>query len=64
MARPKLAVRPVAKEISIPEDIFARIELELFSELEGKVPHGKWSKLVEGLLREYLAKRDGGKVDA
>lgn len=54
MARPARTVRPVEKTISIPEDIVTRIDLELFSELEGKVPFGKWAELVTNLLREHL----------
>lgn len=54
MARPPRTNRPVEKTISIPEDIVTRIDLELFSELEGKVPFGKWAELVTGLLREHL----------
>lgn len=56
MARTKLIDRPVEKTISIPKSIHDRLELQLFSELQGRVPHGKWSELVVGLLREYLEK--------
>lgn len=61
MARPPKLDRPVEKSISLPASIHTRMELELFSELEGRVPHGAWSKLVTTLLREYIAKLDGGK---
>ena len=54
MARPRLVIRPVEKTFSIPEDVVARIELELFSELEGRVPVGKWSALVTDLLRAHI----------
>lgn len=58
MPRPKKTDRPVEKSISIPISIASRIDLELFSELEGRVPHGKWSELVTGLLQQYIAKLD------
>jgi len=58
MARPRKAIRPVEKSISLPEDIVTRIDLLLFSELEGRVPHGAWSRYVSGLIRQDL---EGGK---
>ena len=64
MPRPRKAVRSIEKNISIPEDVVARIDLELWSELEEKVPFGAWQRLVTGLLREHIAKLDalkGGK---
>lgn len=57
MARPKKAIRPVEKNVSLPEDLVARVELELYSELEGKVPFGAWQKYLEGLIRADLNKR-------
>jgi hypothetical protein len=55
MARPKRAIPSVEKNISIDQDIVTRIDLELYSELEGKVPHGAWSRLMNALLRNYVA---------
>lgn len=63
MARPRKAIRPVEKTISLPEDVVARVDMVLFSELEGKVPHGKWSGLVEDLLRQYLMKTAPGEAE-
>ena len=57
MARPKKAIRPVEKNVSLPEDLVARVELELYSELEGKVPFGAWQRYLEGLIRADLNKR-------
>ena len=54
MPRPKNAIPSVEKKISIPSDVVARIDLELHSEIEGKVPHGAWGTLVTTLLRRYL----------
>lgn len=58
MAKPPRIIRPVEKNISLPEDLVARVNLELFSEVEGKVPFGAWKKYVEQLIRADLAKRD------
>ena len=57
MPRPKKVNRPVEKSISLDEDIVALVELNLFSELEGKIPFGAWKNYVEGLIREDLRKR-------
>lgn len=59
MPRPRKAIRPLNKKISIPEDIATRVDLQLFSELEGKVPHAAWSELVTGLLKDWLEKVRG-----
>lgn len=64
MPRPRKAIRPVEKNISLPEDIVARVDLELFSEVEGKVPFGAWQRYVEALIRADLARRDEGKGQA
>ena len=56
MARPKKVQRPVEISISIPEDLNVRMRLELFSEVENRVPHGAISRLVETLLREHFNK--------
>lgn len=58
MARPKRLMRPVRKNLAVPEDIAARVDLELFSELENRVPHGAWSKFVTELIREHYRRKD------
>lgn len=55
MAREKLVDRPVEKRVSIPESVCTKVDLQLFSELEGKVPHGEWGRLVTRLLENWLA---------
>ena len=57
MARPKKVIRSIEKSISLPEDIVASVELELYSDLEGRVPFGKWSELVTGLLGDWLSEQ-------
>lgn len=54
MARPRKAIRPVEKSISLPQDLCDRIDLLLWSELEGKVPHGAFSRFVEQCIRQRL----------
>lgn len=52
--KPAKVMRPVEKSISLPTDVVALVDLQLYSELEGRVPFGAWSRLVEALLRRWL----------
>jgi hypothetical protein len=56
MGRPKKPIRPIEKNISIPEDICAKVDLRLFSPLEGRVPHGAWSRYITALIRQDLSR--------
>ena len=62
MARPKKIDRPVEKRIMLPESLVARVELELYSDLEGKVPFGAWQKFLVELINERLAKLDAARA--
>lgn len=57
--RPPLIQRPVEKTVSLPQPLVTRIDLELFSPLEGRVPHGAWSKFIIRLLETHLNNLDG-----
>lgn len=63
MARPKRIVRTISKNIALPEDLVARMELELYSELEGKIPFGAQQKFLEKVLRDHYTRQDQGAVD-
>ena len=63
MPKPKKIMRPVRKNLSFPEDLAARVDLMLYSELEQKIPHGAWQGFLMGLMREYFAKVDAAKGD-
>lgn len=58
MARPKKTDRPVEKNISLPQSVVVRVELELFSELEGKVPFGAWQRYIVRLVEADLARKE------
>ena len=58
MARPKKTDRPVEKNISLPLSVVVKVELELFSELEGKVPFGAWQRYIVRLVGADLARRE------
>ena len=55
MARPPKADRPIRQEIFLPESLHSRLTLILWSPVEGRVPHGVWSKFFETLARNALA---------
>jgi hypothetical protein len=52
--------RPVEKAINIPQSTCVKVDLLLFSELEQKVPHGAWSRYINGLIEADLACRAMG----
>ncbi len=58
MARPIKTDRPQEKNISLPSSLVARVDLELFSDLEGKVPFGAWQRYVKRLIEADLDRMD------
>lgn len=46
--------RPTQLVMMLPESVRARVDLELFSELEGRVPHGAYTRFFQERLREYF----------
>ena len=61
MGRPKNTIPCIEKNISIPAPLAARVDLVLFSELEGRVPHGAWSRYVSQLILSDLIKKKEAK---
>lgn len=57
MPRPLKVDRPVEKSISIPQSIVVAVELELWSDLEGKLPFGAWQKYITKLIEEDIQRR-------
>ena len=49
--------RPKRVEVYLPESILTKVQTELYSEVEGKVPFGAMSALVEDQLRLWLKSR-------
>ena len=54
MARPRNIQRTIEKKVCIPETTVAKVDLELYSDLEGRVPVGAWKELVTKLLDNWL----------
>lgn len=57
MPRPKKLDRPHRLEVQIPESVYSKIQAELYSEVEGRVPHGAASELLTALLMTWLKSR-------
>ena len=57
MPRRKAIIRWVPKTIALPEDIVAKVELLLFSNLEGKVPFAAWKNYICALINADLDRR-------
>ena len=54
MPKGKKAIRPVYVKISFPENLYAQLMLHLFSNLEGRVPHGALSSFVQEAVKAKL----------
>lgn len=58
MPRPARTDRPVSKHLHLPESLAGKVELLLFSELEGKVPHGAWQAFICRLIEEHFQRQE------
>ena len=54
MPRPKQTTPSIMKNIALPEPLAAKLELELFSELEGRIPTGAYKDFFTQLLVQYF----------
>ena len=55
--RPNLD-RPTRLELKLPETLRARLDLFLFSMLEGRVPKGKYQEFFAARTREFFESRE------
>lgn len=46
--------RPIKLTTNLPEDIRARLDLHLFSEVEGRVPKGAYSVFLIDRIRDFF----------
>ena len=56
MPKPRSIIRPTYVHINIPEDLRARLDLLLFSEVEHRVPYGAYGTYICNLIRRDLEK--------
>lgn len=54
MPKPRNTNAPTRLDLAIPEDLRARLDLLLYSELEGRVPHGAYARFFCSRLREHF----------
>lgn len=52
--RPPKILRPIKMTLYLPEDLKAKLELHLFSAVEGRVPHGAYSTFIADRTREFF----------
>lgn len=64
MAKPANVIPSVVKKISIPMDLCTRMELDLHSDVECKIPYGKMSEFVVGLIRQHYKRTDSAVLQA
>lgn len=57
MPRPKRTIRPTYLNLAIPETLRCRLDLLLYSTLEGRVPHGAYSTYICDLIQADLGRR-------
>ena len=55
--RPPLIERPTQLCVSLPETERARLDLHLWSEVEGRVPKGAYQSFLVARLREFFSWR-------
>lgn len=49
--------RPVRVEVQLPESVASKVRLELWSDLESRVPTGAMSELATRLFEDWLKTR-------
>jgi hypothetical protein len=52
--RPPNVLRPTKLTTNLPEDIRAKLDLHLFSPVEGRIPHGAYSKFLAERVKEFF----------
>ncbi len=54
MPKPPNIIPPTRLEFRLPEDLRARLDLTLYSDLEQRVPHGAYAKFFAARIREHF----------
>lgn len=55
--RPPKVMRPVKLTTYLPEDLRAKLDLYLYSDVEGRVPHGAYSAFLAERVKEFFEQR-------
>ena len=54
MPKPPNLQRPVKLNTTLPEDVRAKLDLHLWSDLEKRVPHGAYQRFILARIAEYF----------
>lgn len=57
--RPPNTLRPAKLTTYLPEDLRAKLDLYLFSPVEGRVPHGAYTKFLAERVQEFFNPESG-----
>lgn len=57
MARRPNPIPSEQLNVALPLDVHTRLSAELYSDLEGRVPHGAYSRFLVELLRRHFAEQ-------
>lgn len=55
MSRPKNPIATEGRKVYLSLETWARIDILLYSELEGKVPYGAYKEFFEAATTAYIA---------
>lgn len=62
MPRPRKVDPSIRLEIKIPESVYTRLAMHLFSPAQGQVPYGAWSQFFAALAEEALKRLENPNV--
>jgi hypothetical protein len=60
VGRPASVLRPIKLTMVLPEDIRARLDLYLYSEVEQRIPHGAYQRFFVERIKEFFARLESG----
>lgn len=58
MPAPRNAIPTIPLTTGLPEDLMDRLNLHLFSEVEGRVPKGAYKDFFAQRIREFFAQKE------
>lgn len=57
MPRPRNIIETRRVAIAFPEDVLARLDLHLASDLTGRIPHAAYQQFFSARIREFFAEK-------
>lgn len=57
MPKPPNPIKTEYLNVGIRQDLKVKLDLHLFSLVEGRVPHGAYKQFFEGILEEYFKEK-------